>query len=111
MNEETRVQRGLSLAMCRGGCLELLIGFVFLFWSIAFVWGSSFVCIDGNRHFCLLDDAMISMRYAWNLSQGNGLVWNTGEYVEGITNLLMTLYMAVSITVLGKFWLFAVSCG
>ncbi len=36
---------------------------------------------------------MISMRYAWNLSHGNGLVWNVGEYVEGYTNLLMTLVM------------------
>jgi hypothetical protein len=39
---------------------------------------------------------MISMRYAWNLSHGEGLVWNPGEYVEGYTNLLMVLLMSLS---------------
>lgn len=39
---------------------------------------------------------MISMRYAHNLAQGFGLVWNPGaEPVEGFTNLLWTLYMAL----------------
>jgi arabinofuranosyltransferase len=37
---------------------------------------------------------MISMRYAWNFSHGQGLVWNPGEYIQGYTNLLMTLLMA-----------------
>jgi hypothetical protein len=27
---------------------------------------------------------MISMRYAWNVSHGSGLVWNPGERVEGM---------------------------
>ncbi len=36
------------------------------------------------------------MRYAWNLANGNGLVWNAGERVEGYSNLLMTLVMTVS---------------
>ena len=45
--------------------------------------------------FVAYSDAMISMRYAWNLSHGYGLVWNVAERVEGITNLLMTLYMSV----------------
>jgi hypothetical protein len=38
---------------------------------------------------------MISMRYAWNLAHGNGIVWNPGERIEGYTNLLMVLFMAV----------------
>lgn len=38
---------------------------------------------------------MISMRYAYNLANGNGLVWNQGERVEGMTNLLWTAYMSV----------------
>ncbi len=33
---------------------------------------------------------MILMRYAYNLAHGNGLVWNPGERVEGITNPLWT---------------------
>src|SRR4051812_24526368 len=32
------------------------------------------------------DDAYISYRYARNLSDGAGLVWNPGQHVEGYTN-------------------------
>ncbi len=41
------------------------------------------------------DDAFISFRYAQNLVNGNGLVWNVGERVEGYTNFLWTLLMGV----------------
>jgi hypothetical protein len=37
------------------------------------------------------DDAFISFRYAKNLIDGLGLVFNEGEYVEGYTNFLWTL--------------------
>ncbi len=67
---------------------------LFIAWSFVFIHRSSFVAIDGQRYFCLFDDAMISMRYARNLAQGQGLVWNPGERVEGYTNLLMVLLMA-----------------
>jgi hypothetical protein len=40
------------------------------------------------------DDAFISFRYADNLVRGHGLVYNVGEYVEGYTNLLWTLWIA-----------------
>jgi arabinofuranosyltransferase len=40
------------------------------------------------------DDAFISLRYARNLSQGLGLVFNPGERVEGISNFLWTLVLA-----------------
>ncbi len=43
----------------------------------------------------VLDDAFISFRYARNLVSGHGLVWNPGERVEGYTNFLWTLLMAV----------------
>lgn len=43
----------------------------------------------------LADDAYISMRYAWNLWHGNGLVWNPGDYVMGFTNPLFTLIMTI----------------
>jgi hypothetical protein len=49
----------------------------------------------GERVFTLWDDAMISMRYARNLAQGDGLVWNVGERVQGFSNLGLTLVMAV----------------
>ena len=52
--------------------------------------------IQGQLFFTLFDDPMISMRYARNLAQGHGLVWNAGgARVEGYTNLLWTLWMAL----------------
>jgi hypothetical protein len=51
--------------------------------------------IDGVRYFWLDDDQMISMRYARNLAEGHGLVWNVGERVEGYTNFGWTLLMAL----------------
>ncbi len=40
------------------------------------------------------DDAYISYRYARNLSEGLGLVWNPGEYVEGYSNYLWVMILA-----------------
>src|SRR5687768_14909194 len=71
-----------------------IVSICFLVYCAAFIYRASFVAIDGRRYFCLFDDAMISMRYAWNFSHGLGLVWNPGEYVQGYTNLLMTLLMS-----------------
>lgn len=51
--------------------------------------------VDGMSHFTLVDDAMISLRYARNLTSGNGLVWNVGEPpIEGFSNLGYTLMMS-----------------
>lgn len=58
-----------------------------------YIQATSFV-IEGTRYFNLFDDAMVSMRYAWNLAHGNGLVWNAGERVEGFTNPLWVFFMA-----------------
>ena len=44
---------------------------------------------------CTQDDAFISLRYAQNLVDGHGLVYNPGERVEGYTNLAWTLLLAV----------------
>lgn len=52
--------------------------------------------LPGGLAFTLFDDAMISMTYARNLARGDGLVWNAGgEAVEGYTNFLWTLWMAL----------------
>lgn len=48
--------------------------------------------IDGPD--ILIDDAFISFRYAVNLSNGLGLVFNPGERVEGYTNFLWTVLLA-----------------
>jgi len=79
-----------------------VIAGLFVVWAIIFIYRSSCIGIDGRRYYALVDDAMISMRYAWNLSHGHGLVWNPGEYVEGYTNLLMVLVMALATLALEK---------
>jgi len=44
-----------------------------------------------------VDDSFISYRYARNLVDGLGLVYNAGERVEGMTNLLWTLLVAAGL--------------
>jgi hypothetical protein len=63
--------------------------------AAAFVLRSLFR-VDGALTATLFDDAMVSMRYARNLVDGHGLVWNPGEApVEGYTNFLWVLWLAV----------------
>jgi hypothetical protein len=67
----------------------------FLIYAASFIYRTSFE-IGGERYFSLFDDAMVSMRYAKNLAEGHGLVWNPGgERVEGYTNPLWVLYMSL----------------
>jgi hypothetical protein len=46
------------------------------------------------RRAACYDDAYISFRYAENLIAGEGLVYNSGERVEGYTNFLWTILLA-----------------
>jgi hypothetical protein len=72
--------------------LILIVAGVFY---LAFILGTSFMARN-ERYFTLVDDAMISMRYAKHLAQGHGLVWNIGETpVQGFTNPGWTLLMAL----------------
>lgn len=71
-------------------------------WGLDYIWRSS-IHLDGKRYFLLFDDAMISMRYASHLADGQGLVFNATERIEGFTNPLWTLLMAVAIKVSGQF--------
>jgi arabinofuranosyltransferase len=51
------------------------------------------------------DDAYIILRYVWNLLEGNGVVWNPGEYVQGYTTFLHLLLVSVlGITGLDLVW-------
>src|SRR5437899_3109799 len=69
--------------------------FVSLAFSLVFIARTAFT-VNGERYFTLFDDAMISMRYARNLAAGHGLLWNPGQApVEGYTNFLWTLWMAL----------------
>lgn len=81
---------------------SLVISLGFVTWAVALIARGSFVAIDGQRYFSIFDDALISMRYAWNLAHGDGLVWNPGERVEGYTNLLMVFLMAIPSAVTSK---------
>ena len=60
-------------------------------WLLAW---AALACWRWSREPYLLDDAFISFRYARNLVEGHGLVYNPGERVEGYTNLLWTLFAA-----------------
>ena len=46
-------------------------------------------------HLWVCDDAFISFRYAAHLIAGQGLVFNPGEHVEGYTNFLWVLEVAL----------------
>ena len=49
---------------------------------------------DAVRLRWVSDDAFISFRYAQNLVDGRGLVYNAGERVEGFSNFLWTVLLA-----------------
>jgi hypothetical protein len=63
-------------------------------WAARFIVRSA-VETESGRRYCLFDDAMVSLRYAWNFAHGDGLAWNPGERVEGITSFLFTLVMSL----------------
>jgi hypothetical protein len=67
--------------------LHILVKYLFL---VLFIVGM----VAAVRHRWICDDSFISIRYADNLVNGLGLVYNAGEYVEGFTNLLWTLMLA-----------------
>lgn len=60
---------------------------LFLPWPALLAWAAA-------ESWFLCDDAFASFRYARNLLEGHGLVFNRGEYVEGYTNFLWTLELA-----------------
>lgn len=81
--------------------LLAVLALIYVAWAAIFIVRSS-IQTSGGRYFCLFDDAMVSLRYAWNLAHGDGLVWNPGERVEGTTCFLFTLYMSLGALFLGK---------
>jgi hypothetical protein len=86
----TKKQQKIISQVAFGVILLLFTGY-----SARFIERTSFE-VDGVRYFALFDDAMISMQYARNLAEGNGLVWNAGgERVEGFSNPLWVFYMAL----------------
>jgi hypothetical protein len=83
---------GESRVMGRATRALVLIALLFY---LTFIARSAFV-IGDETYFSLFDDAMISMRYAQNLANGDGLVWNPGgEAVQGFTNPLWTVFLSL----------------
>jgi hypothetical protein len=81
------------LKATRPTILIVLLLLAAVFYAI-FILRASFR-IRGDLYFTLIDDAMVSMRYAHHLAQGYGLTWNVSEQpVEGFTNPGWTLVMA-----------------
>ena len=60
------------------------------------LYSEAFVRIDGEAFALLGDDEFISMVYARQVAQHGQLVWSDGQRVEGFSNLLWTLIMAVT---------------
>ncbi len=103
MESEDQVRAGRS-ALTRWTvktAVACVVG-LYIMWAAGFIRISSVPLADGGRAFCLFDDAMISLRYAENLVRGRGLVWNPGEAVEGYSNPLMVLVMALPLLVLPR---------
>jgi len=76
---------------------NLLFGLLvlgFFYYAYRYIEATVFL-IGGEKYYLLFDDAMISMRYAYNLAHGLGPVWNAGERVEGFTNPLWVGFMAL----------------
>ena len=81
----TRIARALLVV----GLVLLLLGP-----TVHILFGSSSAG-PSSVHALGLDDAYISYRYAKNLTEGNGLVFNPEERVEGFTNPL-TVFLAAA---------------
>jgi arabinofuranosyltransferase len=71
-----------------------LPGLVLFLSAVAFV---LYALYFDNGPYSVYDDSFISFRYARNLAQGHGLVFNPGERVEGYTNFLWTVLTAGAI--------------
>ncbi|MCP4292411.1 MAG: hypothetical protein GY780_11335 [bacterium] len=65
-----------------------------LMWTAAAL---ALMLLHGLSFRFVIDDAFISFRYAQNLVDGHGLVFNHGEKVEGYSNLLYVLWSALGI--------------
>ncbi len=72
----------------------ILLLLYFAVYAGIYAYNLSFMA-EGERHFVIADDMLISMRYAQNLADGEGLVFNPGgPRVEGYTNPLVVLFMS-----------------
>jgi arabinofuranosyltransferase len=81
----------MSEIQSRTGRRSIYAGWLFLLPVVIFLLRVGMM--DNGRH-VVLDDAFISFRYARNWINGDGLVFNPGERVEGYANFLWTAALA-----------------
>ncbi len=93
-NFVSRAIQAVTGPAARGGAGSAGVALSILPWLALLVWLSA-------TAWFLCDDAFISFRYARNLLEGHGLVFNPGEYVEGYTNFLWVLELAALWGLLG----------
>ncbi len=94
-SDATEARKRIFSKSFLAGLAFVLIILAFLGYGLNFIERSSFE-VNGEKSYALIDEAMISMQYAKNLSDGNGLVWNAdGERVEGYSNPLWVLVMTL----------------
>ena len=74
---------------------KFLVTILFLFCGLAVAGMWSIQEARPTAHVQGTDDAYISYRYAKNLVEGQGLVYNPGERVEGYSNFLFVLLTAL----------------
>ena len=75
-------------------CFRVAAVVLFLPWFVLLGWLA-------EVSWFLTDDAFISFRYVRNLLEGYGLVFNRGERVEGYSNFLWVLELALLWDVFG----------
>ena len=86
-------------------------------WSAFGLTGSWFMwaAVSNLARHVQFEDQLIVLRYARNLIEGNGLVYNPGERIQGFTTPLFTLLSTVAVAIGGDeaaFWqnAFGVAC-
>ncbi len=82
--ESSSLPRNLKVALLRPETFLLIIC----------TWCVIFMSINIGD---VIDDAYISFRYARNLVEGKGLIFNVGEIVEGYTNFLWVIIISLFI--------------
>jgi len=69
---------------------SVILSITFLLFAIAYG------MYKANSYLWLTDDTFVTLRYIKHFLNGDGLVYNTGEYVEGYTHFLWLIILAVS---------------
>ena len=99
-------------------CLELTEGDKFHSWAGYMLLALALVIVviaqSGFWGF-VQDDSYITLRYSRNLVEGNGIVFNPGEHVEGYTNFLWMLigafFIAIGLPAMKALIIFGALCG